>query len=92
MSNSTIAIRTLLPIHVPLSVNPGINRRASEFDESLRRQLAKHPDLSLPKPKQAQEYESANVDSWESRLCIWQRPDLSPDLKSACVCQQHRCS
>ncbi|MCV6621307.1 MAG: hypothetical protein OIF51_06090 [Cellvibrionaceae bacterium] len=81
MSNSTIAIRTLLPIHVPLSVNPGINRRASEFDESLRSQLAKHPDLSLPKPKQAQEYESANVDSWESRLCIWQRPDLSPDLK-----------
>ncbi|WP_299771441.1 hypothetical protein [uncultured Pseudoteredinibacter sp.] len=81
MSNSTITIRTLLPIHVPLSVNPGINRRASEFDESLRSQLTRHPDLSLPKPKQAQEYESTNVDSWESRLCIWQRPDLNPDLK-----------
>ncbi|WP_299976878.1 hypothetical protein [uncultured Pseudoteredinibacter sp.] len=81
MSKSTIAIRTLLPIHVPLSLNPGINRRASEFDEGLRKQLAKHTDLSLPKPKQTQEYESVNADSWESRLCIWQRPDLNPDLK-----------
>lgn len=81
MPEATFTLRTLVPIHIPLTVSPGLNRRSPGYREYLQGLLERRKNLVNPDRVKRQEYESIDSDSWNNRVFIWQDKAQFPGVR-----------
>lgn len=81
MPITVVNIRTLFPIHIPLTVMPGLNRKSELFKQYLRNPENQRYGIILPGQNKGQEYQTISADSWDNRLFSWQNTAQYPGLK-----------
>ncbi len=81
MEQSSIRVRTLSPIYIPLELKTGSNRSSKEYQE-FRQQLQRNftHNIIPSSLSQSAEYETIESDSWENQLFCWRSTDSTHDI------------